>query len=730
MRPSGPTFWLLDGRVGWRTGSTDGVVTDDRDGLRLAADPDGPLSLASRDGSLGRLVLPERVAIDGSAQLFLLMPHARPDPPAGDRSGIARGDRPHHLWRLDAGTGVFTGLADTGCAGAQVRDLGQPKAIAAHGSDLYVADPGNRRVTIFDTRTLALRGGWAGPQGVTDWRPSSVAVGSVGGYVLDAEHGLVHRFADPSRPPEQVRLGRPGRWRRLALDRDGLLHLLATDRQRLDVFAPDGSFLGSVTDAAEVAGGFDPPAVVADDRVGGWDRIQVPPSLLGPCPGLAPPDSTSVWFDATTGRPAASADDAWVGPATYRRRGSWISEPLDSALYRCQWHRVATELGRLPTGSRLTVSTYTDTRVLARDEVRALPPELWSRAPDLVGPPAQARARQHGRHDGDAAVRSGEGRYLWLRLDLSGNGHDTPTVSAVRVHYPRRSHIGLLPAVYSSDDAARRFLERFLSVMQTQLEPVERTIRDMAGLFDPDSAPPGMVDLLSSWLAVPVEGDRDVARQRALVRTISGTLTRRGTPDALRRYVRAHLAHLTGQDLVEDHFPHVVEGYRERNHLMLTAREPLGGRLALWGPGQVGRLQLDRFAREGEVRLVTTGDPARDLFHHYAHRFRVVIPAPWVRTAADERIVRRAVEAEKPAHTSYELDLVVPAVRAGRQATVGLDTVVGGLPRARLACRHDELAAPSRPPQGRLGVDTVLSAGPSPHDMRLPARVGSHAPLH
>ena len=77
---------------------------------------------------------------------------------------------------------------------------------------------------------------------------------------------------------------------------------------------------------------------------------------------------------------------------------------------------------------------------------------------------------------------------------------------SARVHYPRRSYLELLPAVYSADDAARRFLERFLSAFKTQLEPVEHLIRDVAALFDPAAAPPDMVHALSSWLAIPLRG--------------------------------------------------------------------------------------------------------------------------------------------------------------------------------------------------------------------------------
>lgn len=688
MRPKGPTFWLLDEATGWRTAFADGVVEDERAGLRLEADPDGPRSLHSPDGSLGGLVLPSYLAVDGDDRLFLLT------------------DGAPHLRLLDAETGRFEPLAATGAAGRGARDLDHPVAIAANGRNLLVAD--RRKVAVFDTATLALRAVW-GPR--PGWRPASVAAGPTGGYVLDAANGAVYRYQDAFGTPAVVFPEGGGPWDRLAVDDSGRLYLRADAEHRLDVFAPDGRLLRSVADGGQVADAFPPPRLTADHR----RRFRVPAGLL--C------DLPAAWYDPATGGPAEFRDDEWVGPAPYRTAGTWIGGPLDSEIYRCQWHRIELDPLMVPAGARVRISTYTDADELAIADVLAVPEAQWGRLPALVGPLEPP-------DEGDGAVLSREGRYVWVRLELAADGYATPSVGALRAHYPRRSPLRLLPAVYSADDAARRFLDRFLSMFDTNLEPDEQIIRDYPALFDPDAAPPKMVDRLSTWLALPLEGAWRADQRRNLLRAIPGILTSRGTPEALRRYVRAYLENVAGTEIAPDGFPHVVEGYRERNHVWLDTGERVGGRVRLWGPGKVARLQVDRYATEGQVRLVTTGDPDRDVFHHYAHRFRVVVPAPWVRTATDERMVRRAIEAEKPAHTAYELALLTPGITLGRQSTVGLDTVVGAIPKARLACRHDTDAAPSRPPTGRLGVDTVLCGGRGrPRDLRLRARVGANATL-
>jgi hypothetical protein len=141
-----------------------------------------------------------------------------------------------------------------------------------------------------------------------------------------------------------------------------------------------------------------------------------------------------------------------------------------------------------------------------------------------------------------------------------------------------------------------------------------------------------------------------------------------------------------------------------------TAR--LGSADPLWSPAVERRLQIGVYDREGEVELVSVGDPALDVFRHSAHRFRVYVPSAWVRTAAQEALLRRAIVAQTPAHTSYELVLVAPRFRVGVQSTVALDTVVGAPATPGLACPTDDEPA-SRPPHERLGFDLVLGAGRS-----------------
>lgn len=149
----------------------------------------------------------------------------------------------------------------------------------------------------------------------------------------------------------------------------------------------------------------------------------------------------------------------------------------------------------------------------------------------------------------------------------------------------------------------------------------------------------------------------------------------------------------------------------------------LGAGPPLWSPSAVGRLQLGGYATVGQAQLVSVGDPEHDLFGAYAHRFSVFVPAACVPDLAAERMVRRALDREKPAHTRYELCLVEPRLRVGVQSTVGVDTIVGAYPATRLADAGADAgagASSSRAPSGRLGFDTLLTG----HAGTRPQQVG------
>src|SRR5258708_29104691 len=165
MRETGPTFWLLDSQYfadPRNTLNRHGVSVGSA-GIRLEADPDpsSPLGLISPDGSLGGIVLPKRMALDGEGTVYLL------------------GQRSPWIKRFDAAAGSFVVIAGVGGEGTELRQFHAPSNIAISADNLYVADQGNRRVQVFDVRRLTLRYVWEHGE-VDPWDPADVAADSGG----------------------------------------------------------------------------------------------------------------------------------------------------------------------------------------------------------------------------------------------------------------------------------------------------------------------------------------------------------------------------------------------------------------------------------------------------------------------------------------------------------------------------------------------------------------------
>lgn len=130
---------------------------------------------------------------------------------------------------------------------------------------------------------------------------------------------------------------------------------------------------------------------------------------------------------------------------------------------------------------------------------------------------------------------------------------------------------------------------------------------------------------------------------------------------------------------------------------------------ALADVGETDRLVV------GETVIGAHGPLAADdfglpLFDAYAHHFTVRVRALDVRAPGALNALRAVIDAEKPAHTDYDLCLIEPQFRVGLQARVGQDAIVAPAP------------APGRLDQAELGLDSRLGISPEHDDRTL--RVG------
>ncbi|GAB4196367.1 MAG: hypothetical protein OHK0022_13780 [Roseiflexaceae bacterium] len=162
------------------------------------------------------------------------------------------------------------------------------------------------------------------------------------------------------------------------------------------------------------------------------------------------------------------------------------------------------------------------------------------------------------------------------------------------------------------------FLERFLMIFESILTPIEQQIDQINLYFDPQITPEELLPWLSTWFALVLNDNWPVAHRRELIRSASELYRWRGTKQGLRRYL----------EICTGITPRITEPQDT-----ISEAQPL---------------------------------PA------YVFRVSMIVDNP---ETFDRRMVELIIESQKPAHTSYILELLqsetpAPVVPSG----VGLGT--------------------------------------------------------
>jgi phage tail-like protein len=722
--PHDPTSLLLNSQVGWRGRPFTDLVMDTDDGaLMLPISADDQRQLTEPSGSFGGLCPPTNVAIGPDGSVYLL-----------DATKLA-------LKRFDPCTCAFEIVPCIGGEGGEGRQWRNAHGIAICGANVFVCDTGladvtaddpcvditalrarlraeNHRVSVFALKGFALRGHLRPPRShYPYWEPFAVACDSRRRiFVTDAANDVVHRF-DPG-----------GRWEEVLSGFSAPTHIAIDCRDRLYVVvnAPTPAVrLVEGLSAQLIDAKTDPTSLRPFFRPLPFD---VEPSgvidLSAQCPppqsdcGVPPtPQPGRGRFDAH-GDPLDPLAPALPAPQ-FASSGTYTSVALDSKTYHCQWHRVILH-GTIPTGTQLVVRTFSADEAYTDDQI------------DLLADWRTDQAARGSIDDAwDCLVRSGPGRYLWLRLELKSNGVATPKLDAAEIEFPRVGSIRYLPAVFGAEPVSCDFTERFLALFDTTLSGTERTIDTEARFFDPLSAPaerdgraPGdFLTWIAGWIGIAFDRNWDIAKRRHFLKHVGALLDRRGTLEGL----RAQLLMLLGFDRIQPCCeyaeptetcrcepvncaprpkakpwqppPLVLEHFRLRRWLFIGGGA-LGNEAMLWGASIVNRSQLDENAAVGRSQLLTAPDPLHDPFRAYAFQFTVFVPSRYRDSEQQRKGLENLLRAESPAHTRFNLRFVEPRFRIGMQSMIGFDTVIGCVPQGVTLG------------EGALGEATVLTSPP------------------
>ena len=654
--PQTATFRLLDARVGWDVLSLSNLTgLDQPSGLQLATAACTPAGLTER--AVAPWLPDPRLAPGGQPCAWYLAAPAgllrrrrcTSCPSCTDGAQASPGDAWEPVWPPGC---------DPGIAGA-------PRAVAAHGHLLAVLGD---QVSVWRREGEQLLAVIPGEAAVVALTP--------GGQVLLVRPGRtdIERYDLTGGYHGRIRTGIPGQVLRLASGSHGSLWVLGRERGVLGLWTGTAAGPFTATTLAALA------AAVRRTTLSGTGDAGF--CLTDPGSGGLPATSCFTWTGDTMpagqfGQPLATSGELFTGG-------------LDSGLPRCRWHRVRVDAD-LPTGTALSIQVATAEQLPA-GSAGATPPAPPIGLPD----PADWQTAPAGATD--FLVDQPPGRYLYLRLGLTGDGNVTPTVRQVRLDFPRTTSADLLPAVYRHDPAAEDFTERFLSLFDASLAELDRVVERYPALLDAEGVPDAVLPWLASLLGLSFEPGWDAQTRRALLAAAPQLLRSRGTPDGLRQVIK----------IVFGVSPVIEELFTARSWSTVRGAVPLGaGRL--FGRSAV-RFRLGTSALS-RAPLRGFGNPSDDPLTQHAYRFRVLIPAGDPAAPVDKGALARLITQQAPAHTIGQIRIGRSEFVIGPGCLVGIDTVLrapeppvlrppltGGMGRpARLS--RDSIVWPAR--QGR-----------------------------
>ena len=381
--------------------------------------------------------------------------------------------------------------------------------------------------------------------------------------------------------------------------------------------------------------------------------------------------------------------DSWI-PLVKQRRPRYVAEAtletpaFDGIEPNCIWHRLLFDAA-IPPETKVEVWSR------AADEERDLPLTQWQPEPPLylrgdgselpflslpkicsgrlsAGLPSNGQLSSTKLKDGDGTwellFQRARGRFLQLKLRLSGNERSTPRLRALRSYYPRFSYLAnYLPGVYREDEQSASFLDRFLANVEGIYTTLEDRIAAAQVLFDVRSAPTETLGWLATWFGVALDPNWDEQRRRLFITHAMEFFQYRGTIRGLTMALHLALDSCVDETIFETGTSRrpedirIVEKYLTRTMPGVIFGDPTGPDglrdvlpRARWQPDQ-GRANLNqRYTEFKNPPSAGAADAAE----------------PALETLLEYPIIPPAAEAEASAWQQFSVDTLgfVPATSA------------------------------------------------------------------
>jgi phage tail-like protein len=370
--------------------------------------------------------------------------------------------------------------------------------------------------------------------------------------------------------------------------------------------------------------------------------IGIVPGFTGIVQGLAIDSKGDLYISSNKGICQLSAQNTFTKEA-----GTYYSKTLDSGILGCRWHRIALEADIPPkTILEIFYSSSDDSELKDKidNEIKAEKISIQEKARFID---EQLNWSEPEKNPKDMLFRGKKGQYLWLKLKLSTFDETIkPTITQMRIYYPRISYLRYLPAIYQEDETSKEFLERFLSIFETANHDLETEIRRIYEYFDPCTVPQNFLNWLASWLNVALEEDWPEEKKRQFIREASTLYKFKGTQSSIRKLIEIY----TGKE------PLILEHSKIGKPVILGRTFILGvNSLLVQTPIRGFRLGDDSILGRVALRGTDIMESLEDPFLPFAHRFTIILDLSTEEVTRYEKGLRGIIDEEKPAHTEYNV---------------------------------------------------------------------------
>ncbi len=206
----------------------------------------------------------------------------------------------------------------------------------------------------------------------------------------------------------------------------------------------------------------------------------------------------------------------------------------------------------------------------------------------------------------------------------------------------KSSYLQYLPAIYEETEFLSQFLKIFETILsgiddevKVEYSGIEQILDAVSDYFDPTYTPAEFLGWLANWVALELQEDWDEGVKRKLIRQIIPLYSKRGTKEGIKEFLKIYVG--PGVSINE------------------------------W----LSPFQIGVSSTIGEDTILGGGPP-----HFFM--VKVIIPEPNLQLKArKEKAVRTIIDLEKPAHTYYELEVIIPTMQIGVHSTIGVDTLLG-----------------------------------------------------